>query len=125
MAAAASKGANIHLKGCISSYGWIQRKIKRGSFKKKEAQEWVKGRLNTAQEIFNRPVVLVIDNAPAHSALEDILEDVEIGENKILRLVPYSPMLNPIERVWSVIKAEVKRVKVLFTDVFNENDMNF
>ena len=51
--------------------------------------------------------------------------NVDIGENKILRLGPYSPMLNPIERVWSVIKAEVKRVKVLFTDVFNENDMNF
>ena len=54
-------------------------------------------------------VVLVIDNAPCHSNIEEILEEEEFREHKILRLAPYSPILNPIENVWSVIKAFVKR----------------
>ena len=53
-------------------------------------------------------VVLVIDNAPRHSRIEEILEDPEFEGNVILRLPPYSPMLNPIEPVWSVSKAEIK-----------------
>ena len=73
MDAAASKGSNIHLIGCTSSSGYLQRKIKRGPSKKKKVQEWVKSRLNTAQGIFNHPVVLVIDNSPAHTALESVL----------------------------------------------------
>lgn len=32
----------------------------------------------------------------------------EFKEKKIIRLAPYSPMLNPIEPVWSVIKLKVK-----------------
>ena len=33
---------------------------------------------------------------------------IEFNIHKIIRLAPYSPMLNPIEPVWSVIKAKVK-----------------
>ena len=55
-----------------------------------------------------RPVVIVIDNAPCHLRIEEILNEEEFKRNKILRLAPYSPMLNPIEQVWSVVKANVK-----------------
>lgn len=109
VAAAGSKGSNVHLIGCISTFGWVLIETKRGAFKKEEAHSWVKRCLLKANEIFKVPVVLVIDNAPAHSSVETILESSEIGDNKILRLGPYSPMLNPIERVWSMIKAEVKK----------------
>ena len=55
-----------------------------------------------------RPVVIVIDSAPYHSRIEEILNEEEFKRNKILRLAPYNPMLNPIEQVWSVVKANVK-----------------
>ena len=51
----------------------------------------------------------MIDNAPCHSRVEEILTEEEFSRNKILKLASYSPMLNPIEQVWSVIKANVKR----------------
>ena len=33
----------------------------------------------------------------------------EFKDYKFLRLASYSPMFNPIEYVWSVVKADVKR----------------
>ena len=40
---------------------------------------------------------MVIDNAPCHSALEELVNETEFCENKILRLAPYSPKFNPID----------------------------
>ena len=50
----------------------------------------------------------VLDNAPCHSRIEEVLADDEFRRNHVLRLAPYSPMLNPIENIWSVVKADVK-----------------
>ena len=82
--------------------------IKRGSFKHQEANEWIKECLRRGNEKHRIPVVLVIDNAPCHSRVEEILLEDEFSRNRILRLAPYSPMLNPIEHVWSKVKSIVK-----------------
>ncbi|OAF63600.1 hypothetical protein A3Q56_08692, partial [Intoshia linei] len=72
-----------------------------------------------------------MNNAPCHSHIEDILSEQEFLEHYILRLAPYSPMLNPIEKVWSVIKSEVKRhlsirmPQILVADRKNMSIMNF
>ena len=48
--------------------------------------------------------VLQIDNAPAH-----IANEIEIPDNIVLLFQPpHSPELNPIERVWQDIKADLK-----------------
>lgn len=52
-------------------------------------------------------VVLVCGNAPCHSRLEQVV--AEIPGVELLRLAPYSPMLNPIENIWSKVKASIKR----------------
>lgn len=47
--------------------------------------------------------ILQVDNAPAHTA------DLEIPDNIVLLFQPpHSPELNPIERVWQDIKADLK-----------------
>lgn len=107
--AAGSRGNNIHVIGCISNNGLIHHKIKRGSFKKEDVKEWTRECLRKANEIYERGVVLVIDNAPCHTSIEEVVEEDEFRQHQIFRLAPYSPMLNPIEKVWSVIKADVKR----------------
>lgn len=107
--AAGSRGANVHCIGCISARGLVHYEIRRGSFKKENAHTWIKDCLRKAKDLYNGPVVLVIDNAPCHSKTEEIVEEPEFRGNFILRLGPYSPMLNPIESAWSVIKADVKR----------------
>ena len=52
---------------------------------------------------------MVIDNAPCHSGLENVFEEPEFSDNHLLRLGPYSPMFNPMENVWSSVKAKIKR----------------
>lgn len=58
-------------------------------------------------------VVIVLDNAPCHSKIEKVLEEDEFSGAYILRLGPYSPMLNPIENVFSSFKAAVKKFLAL------------
>ncbi|KAF7685812.1 hypothetical protein CDIK_3439 [Cucumispora dikerogammari] len=106
---ACSKGSNVHIIGAISSLGLIHYELKRGSFKKENAAESVKTCLRIAISKHGGPVVLVVDNAPCHSQVENVLQDIHFENCKILRLGPYSPMFNPIENIWSVVKSEVKR----------------
>lgn len=107
--AAGSRGANIHVIGCIGVIGLVHHSVKRGSFKKEDAQIWVKECLRRGMMAYGQKVVLVLDNAPCHSGVEDVLMSPEFEENVILRLGPYSPMLNPIESAWSVLKSDVKK----------------
>lgn len=106
--AAGSKGANIHVIGGISSLGFIHYEVKRGSFKKENAAQWASTCLRLGMAKHGGNVCLVIDNAPCHTGLEDILVD-ELSNCKVLRLGPYSPQLNPIEGIWSILKSHVKK----------------
>ncbi|POM65217.1 Hypothetical protein PHPALM_19104 [Phytophthora palmivora] len=54
-------------------------------------------------------VVVVLDNAPCHTDAEDVFDEEEFEDAEVLKLRPYSPMLNPIENVFSVYKSAVKR----------------
>ena len=123
--AAGSKGANIHVIGGISSLGVIHYEIRRGSFKKEQARAWVKECLRQARRKHCGPVVLVIDNAPCHSGIEEVLLDPEFSDHRILRLAPYSPMFNPIESVWSMVKAHVKRALAEKLDFILRNEDRF
>ncbi|KAH9123387.1 hypothetical protein AeMF1_005607, partial [Aphanomyces euteiches] len=55
-------------------------------------------------------VVVVLDNAPCHSGIEEVFSSQEFSGATLLRLAPYSPMLNPIENVFSTFKAEVRKI---------------
>ncbi|KAE9317207.1 hypothetical protein PF008_g18807 [Phytophthora fragariae] len=64
----------------------------------------------------NQKIVIVTDNAPAHSGVESLArlmlaEDsvVNLHRLEILRLGPYSSMLNPIEGCWNSLKARLKK----------------
>lgn len=109
VAAAGSKGANVHMIGCIGSLGLIHFEMRRGAFHKEDACDWLRMCFRKAYSLYRKPVVLVLDNAPCHSRVEDVLLEEEFRNHFILRLAPYSPMLNPIEQVWSVMKSDVKR----------------
>lgn len=105
---ASCKGPNIHVIGAISSNGLIYHEIRRGSFDAEAAKQFTRVLMRRAYERYQSGVVIVIDNAPCHSRLEQILEEAEFAHHTILRLAPYSPMLNAIEAAWSVLKQGVK-----------------
>ena len=71
--------------------------------------QWMRICLRNAYNLYRRPVVVVSNNALCHSRIEEILLEEELKDHKFLKLAPYSPMFNPIEHVWSVVKADVKR----------------
>lgn len=107
-----TQGANIHVIGAISDCGPELVTVRHGAFRWEAANEWVEdlcSRLE-ARGVPASRVVLVCDNAPCHSRVGQVAEKRGF---ELLRLGPYSPMLNPIENVWSAVKAAVKRCNVL------------
>ena len=105
-----SREPNLHLIAGITNTGLINAKTKRGSFKWTDANNWLREILehyrNQGHDMQN--VVVVCDNAPCHSKLEDVMQEEPFVGVNLLRLAPYSCMLNPIEGIWSKIKSKVK-----------------
>lgn len=106
--AAGSRGSNIHTIGCIGNMGLIHHEIRRGSFKKPELKEFIRQCLQNAQNLYESAVVMIMDNAPCHSTIEEVFQENDFVHHHLLRLSPYSPMLNPIEFAWSDLKSSVK-----------------
>lgn len=54
-------------------------------------------------------IVIVLDNAPAHSGVGKVFEKPAYSDATLLSLGPYSPMLNAIENCFLAFKSAVKR----------------
>ena len=103
-----SKGPNVHVVCAISAYQMIHSTRRRGAFKSDTAKTWVLEMLqNLPAGVRVDSVVLVCDNAPCHSKFEEWVNDYP--GLIIYRLGPYSSMLNPVETIWSKMKAVVRQ----------------
>ena len=103
-----SKGPNVHVVCAVSAYQMIHTTRRRGAFKSDAAKAWVLEMLERLPPgVRVDSVVLVCDNAPCHSKLEECVTDHP--GLIVCRLGPYSPMLNPVETIWSKMKAVVKQ----------------
>ncbi|XP_047135639.1 uncharacterized protein LOC124812732 isoform X2 [Hydra vulgaris] len=104
-----SKGANVHMIGALTQMGLMNFTCRRGNYKMAQCNDWLKQLLQgiVAQGIPSTNIVVVIDNAPCHARANEAV--MEFQGATILRLAPYSPILNPIEAAWSVIKSELKK----------------
>ena len=63
--------------------------------------------------------VLIMDNMRTHHA-KDVQEVLTTAGVKVLFLPPYSPDLNPIERLWSKMKAILRQEKVRTADKLSD-----
>lgn len=92
-----------------------------GSVKKQENARFMADLFITAlqseeyKELQSAKVKIVKDNAPAHTDVENLARDylvadgtVNVNKLKVLRLGPYSPMLNPIEECWNSLKTKMR-----------------
>ncbi|RLN71233.1 hypothetical protein BBJ28_00023117, partial [Nothophytophthora sp. Chile5] len=61
-----------------------------------------------------KKIVVVLDNSPAHCQIEDRI--TKHDDLILLRLGPYSPMCNPIEACFSVLKSRIKSFLALGRD---------
>lgn len=106
----ASKGGNMHIIACISSTGLQFWERRFGSFKIPECKAFLRRLLDNIRLTHHlSDVVIVLDNAPCHARSEEVFAEDEYLGATLLRLGPYSPMLNPIENVFSAVKADIKQ----------------
>lgn len=104
-----SKGKNVHVIGAISQTGLVYWERRRGSFTKDDCKDWLRRMLRASGQAMER-LAVVCDNAPCHTGLEEVMDEEEFLGASLIRLGPYSAPLNPIEEVWSVMKASMKRL---------------
>lgn len=103
-----SKGPNVHVICAVSAYQMIYATRRRGAFKSDAAKAWMLEMLERLPHgVRVDAVVLVCDNAPCHSKFEECVTDHP--GLIVCRLGPYSPQLNPVETIWSKMKALVKQ----------------
>ncbi len=77
---------------------------------KNQIQDWVRMCLREAKRRHGDPGVIILDNVSCHSGIEEILLETEFNDFWIFRLGLYSPMFNPIEQIWSTLKAVSKEL---------------
>ncbi|KAH9116547.1 hypothetical protein AeMF1_009531 [Aphanomyces euteiches] len=104
------KGKNLHIIGAMSANNFLYCVHKRGAYKSIHANEWLRNMLRAVREHYEglQDIVVIADNAPCHSRLNEVFEEEEFSEACLLKLSPYSLMMNPIENLWSSLKAKVK-----------------
>ncbi|KAE9048820.1 hypothetical protein PR001_g3686 [Phytophthora rubi] len=102
----AGGGQNLHVIACIGKGGVVHYETKLGSNKYQHSNEFIRNTLRKFADVSN--VVVVLDNAPCHARAEAVLAEAEFAAATLLRLGPYSHMLNPIENVFSAFKSAVK-----------------
>ncbi|GMF47719.1 unnamed protein product [Phytophthora fragariaefolia] len=107
----ASGCQTMQVIACISENGLVNFETKFGSNRHANTNDFIRALLRhvrDSSELSLPDVVLVLDNVPYHCRAEKIFEEDEFLEGKLLRHGPYSPMLNPIENVFSTFKSSVK-----------------
>ena len=106
------RGPSITVIGAISEErGLVHSYITKENNDKMQFQHFLIGLKNKCKD---RRVVLVLDNLPIHHA--KLLNDVYDSNFKELFLPPYSSVLNPIERLWSVLKRKWTQGLYHFSD---------
>ena len=95
-----SKGANVNIIAALTANGVLKFKI----FPRvthSQVNEFI-----TEISVEGQRFVLILDNAPSHKRVSD----VSLEDGQAIKFLPaYSPMLNPIEELFSSVKTEVKR----------------
>ena len=69
--------------------GLIHYEIRRGSFKKPEAADFIRNCLQKAHVLYQSGVVMITNNAPCHSSIEKICQENEFDIHRLLRLGRY------------------------------------
>jgi len=63
--------------------------------------------------------IVVLDNLSSHK-VSGIAEMIQAAGAQVIFLPPYSPDLNPIELMWSKIKAILRKLKIRSRDLLEE-----
>lgn len=95
-----NRGKNMTMLGAVRASGPVSLRTFEGAVNVERFDDFIE---NTLLPNLKPGDILVMDNLRVHYSerAQDLLEDAGV---QILYLPPYSPDLNPIENVWSVLK---------------------
>jgi transposase len=104
------RGKTWSICAVLTVDGLLCKEIRKGYFKAEDFLAFIEDTLIPAMQAKyqGRPVVVVMDNCSSHinRRVEELLEE---AGHLLQYLPPYSPDFNPIELVWSVLKAWIRR----------------
>ncbi|RHY24854.1 hypothetical protein DYB32_008653, partial [Aphanomyces invadans] len=124
-----SKGLNLQDQCAVSTeIGLVTYRMERGSIKMDQNVAFVESIYQVVKAsdawqagFVDKRIVIVLDNAPAHSQTEKRV--VQHDDLTLLRLGPYSPTLNLIENCFSVFMARIKAYLAHHTaDMFDRGE---
>lgn len=95
-----SRGKNLHIIGAVSHVGLVGFTTRTGSYTSECCNQWVRDLLISLHARGITEPVVVCDNAPCHSRLESVFAEHPFENALLLRLAPYSPVLNPMESMF-------------------------
>lgn len=103
----AARGPNLHILGAISTKGVITMKRRRGPFTSELANVWVTTFIHQWLNMGNQmsDLVIIADSATCYSKLETVITGTTI---LLLRLENDWIRTNPIEMIWTKIRAHAK-----------------
>lgn len=105
---------NMHVLACLSEHGVAFWERSSGALKPEDSNVFVKRALDKICEEAGEKtiplsnVVVVIDNASCFASVQDVFVEEQYRDAVLLRLPPFSPMLNPCESVFAAFKVLVK-----------------
>lgn len=108
----ANPGLNLTMVGVVGLRGPVCLRTFEGAMNKKRFVRFIKTALVPRLEADQ---VLVLDNLRPHWSTQAIAA-IEAAGAHVLFLPPYSSDMNPIEMVWSVMKAELRKVGARASD---------
>ena len=66
--------------------------------------------LNALPQLLIRGDIVIMDNLTSHK-VNGVIEPIIAAGASVIYLPPYSPDLNPIELMWSKMKAHLRKIK--------------
>ena len=108
-----TRGKRLSVVGAMSIDGPRGMMSFTGSLNTERMLEYVDGYLGPN---INEGDIVVLDGMSVHKSVR-VRESIEARGGSVLILPPYSPELNPIEHLWSTLKA---RIRALGTTTWNE-----
>ena len=113
------KAPNVSVCMAVSKEdGVIYHSVQNNAFNAETFAQFIKDLIEKCKQLHHEKICFVMDNVRMHKTEQSIKEQCSKNNIDILFLPKYSPELNPIEKVFSVLKAHIK--KLLRTKYYEE-----